>query len=197
MGYELDSIQDNCYPDTSTLINKLNITDQDTLDEIEQTLTSINFVDAITTIPFTNVNFDFYKSLHHKLFFELYDWAGQVRTINISKKGTNFCSADEITNQGTNIFNFLEKNNYYQDCSREKFITNIVDLYCNINYLHPFREGNGRTQRLFLTMLINNAEYSIHFGKMDLDELMIATIYSSQGNTDLLYNILNENIILE
>lgn len=197
MGYELDSIQDNCYPDTSTLINKLDITDQDTLDEIEQTLTSINFVDAITSIPFTNVDFDFYKLLHHKLFFELYDWAGQVRTINISKKGTNFCDAKEINNQGNSIFNFLKKNNYYQNCCKEEFITNMVDLYCNINYLHPFREGNGRTQRLFLTMLINNAGYSIHFGKMDLDELMIATIYSSQGNIDLLYNILNDNIIHE
>lgn len=109
MGYELDSIQDNCYPNTSILINKLNITDQDTLDEIEQTLTSINFVDAITTIPFTNVNFDFYKSLHHKLFFELYDWAGQVRTINISKKAQTFAVPTKLLIREPIFLIFLKK----------------------------------------------------------------------------------------
>ena len=62
------------------------------------------------------------------------------------------------------------------------------------HYLHPFREGNGRTHRLFLTLLVRNAGYSIDFSQCDLDMLMIATIKSAQGDVGLLRTIISELI---
>ena len=62
------------------------------------------------------------------------------------------------------------------------------------NFLHPFREGNGRTQRVFLTQLIRNVGCDINFADMDTDLLMIATIQSAQGVTDLLKVIFSESI---
>ena len=70
----------------------------------------------------------------------------------------------------------------------------IVDFYCVTNDLHPFREGNGRTQRVFLAQLIRNAGYDINWAEVDGDLLMIATIQSAQGVTDLLKKILNEAV---
>ena len=70
----------------------------------------------------------------------------------------------------------------------------IVDFYCVTNDLHPFREGNGRTQRAFLTQLIRNAGYDINWAEVDGDLLMIATIQSAQGVTALLKRILNEAV---
>ena len=60
--------------------------------------------------------------------------------------------------------------------------------------MHPFREGNGRTQRVFLTQLIRNAGYDINFADMDTELLMVATIHSAQGVTDMLKQLFLESI---
>ena len=63
-----------------------------------------------------------------------------------------------------------------------------------MNMLHPFREGNGRTQRLFFTLLIRRAGYEIDFERCDMDELMIATIYAAQGVMDYLRGFFEREI---
>lgn len=60
--------------------------------------------------------------------------------------------------------------------------------------IHPFREGNGRTQRLFLSQLISLNNYTIDFSDIDTDELMIATIQASNGVTDNLKNVFKNSI---
>lgn len=73
----------------------------------------------------------------------------------------------------------------------------IVDFYCVTNMLHPFREGNGRTQRIFITQLIRLNGYNIDFSEIDRDELMIATIQAAQGIEDHLRDIFSEAIVSE
>ena len=128
------------------------------------------------------------------LFSDLYDWAGEVRTVNISKKGTQFALVEQIESQAALIFERLKTRNFFKSLSHDRFVDEIVDFYCMTNFLHPFREGNGRTQRLFLTQLIRNAGYDINFADMDTDLLMIATIQSAQGVTDLLKAVFSESI---
>lgn len=94
------------------------------------------------------------------------------------------------------IFERLRACNYFKDLPHDEFVEEIVDFYCVTNALHPFQEGNGRTQRVFLTQLIRNAGYAINFADMDTDLLMIATIQSAQGVTDLLKQIFAESILL-
>ena len=77
----------------------------------------------------------------------------------------------------------------------EEFVENIVDLYCTLNIIHPFREGNGRTQRIFISQLIRFNGYDINFSDIDPNLLMIATIKSAQGITDNLFNIFRTGII--
>ena len=76
-------------------------------------------------------------------------------------------------------------------CIRDRHIT---EFYCDTNLLHPFREGNGRTQRVFLAQLIRHAGYDIDFSSMDMDELMIATIHAAGGVTDYLERLFKEAI---
>ena len=78
---------------------------------------------------------------------------------------------------------------------RDTFIHEITDLYHEINMLHPFREGNGRTQRLFFTLLIRRAGYDISFADYDTDRLMIATILAAQGVMDHLEDFFRTAII--
>ena len=195
MGYSIDPISDNCYPGTSALINKFDIRDEAKLNEVESVVVSARNAEWLNEPEAFTFDFFHYKAIHHFLFSDLYDWAGQVRTVNISKKGTRFTLVKNIERQAELIFQRLKDCNYFKGLPHGEFVKEIVDFYCVTNELHPFREGNGRTQRAFLTQLIRNAGYDINFADMDTELLMIATIYSAQGVTDLLKQIFSESII--
>lgn len=194
MGYSIDPISANCYPGTTILINKFDIQDEEKLNEIEGVLSSARYAEWLSAPQSATFDFDHYKAVHRFLFSDLYDWAGEVRTVNISKKGTQFTPAEIIEHQAELIFKRLKKRNYFKGLSHGEFVEEIVDFYCITNALHPFREGNGRTQRAFLTQLIRNAGYDISFADMDTELLMIATIQSAQGVIDMLKQIFKDNI---
>ena len=124
----------------------------------------------------------------------MYDFAGQLRKVDISKKGTSFCSVVELEDLCKACFNRLEKANYFKGATKERFVEEIVDFYVTTNYLHPFREGNGRTQRIFISKLIKYNGYDFNFSNINPDLLMIATIKAANGVTDDLYNIFNQEI---
>lgn len=192
--YSLDPLQDNCYENSTVLKNKFNIRDAKQLDIMEQSVTSMLIAKAAIEIPFENVDFAFYKNLHRYVFADIYDWAGTIRTVDMSKKGTNFCQADKINERGQRIFQRLVDLDFLRDIKGDDFIVEFTDLYCDLNYLHPFREGNGRTQRLFLSMLVSNLGMSLDFSKIDADYLMIATIKSVSGDIFMLRDIFREYI---
>ena len=194
MGYSIDPITDDCYEGTTCLINKFGITDEKKLSQLETMITTAKCKELEVTPIDGDFSFNHYKSIHKYIFEDLYDWAGQIRTVAISKKGTNFAMPDTINALAQSIFSGLQKENCYVGYDREQFIRSIVDLYSKINMLHPFREGNGRTQRVFLTQLIRHAGYDINFSTIDTDELMIATIQSANGVTDYLYSLFRECI---
>lgn len=194
MAYSLDSLKDDCYPGTTVLINKLDIRNDKLLAEAEQTVTAINYAQIETEMKFVDVDFEFYKNIHKRLFYDIYEWAGMVRLVNLSKKGTAFCEYKEIDELAEKRFDSLKRDNFLVDLDFETFVDEFTDLYVDLNYLHPFREGNGRTHRLFLTLLARNAGYDIDFSQCDIDMLMIATIKSAQGDVALLRTIISELI---
>lgn len=194
MPYSLDAMQDDCYENSTVLINKFDIRDDKQLAIMEQGLTSIQITKALTEIPFENVDFEFYKALHKFVFADIYEWAGKIRTVDLSKKGTVFCSAEKINERGAALFNRLKQNNYLKNFDGDEFISEFTGLYCDLNYLHPFREGNGRIQRLFLSLLVSDMGKELDFSEIDTDLLMIATIKSVSGDIFLLKDIFNAHI---
>ena len=194
MAYSLDPISADCYPGTSVLVNKFDIREEEKLNQVESVLASARYAEWLGAPKADSFDFDHYKSIHKYLFSDLYEWAGQVRRVNISKKGTRFSPADMIEAQGALIFARLKECNNFKGLPFDEFVEEIVDFYCMTNELHPFREGNGRTQRVFLTQLIQHAGYDINFADMDTDLLMIATIQASQGVTDLLKELFRQSI---
>ena len=194
MAYSIDPIQDNCYPGTTVLVNRFDIRDQAKLNEVETVLASARGAEWTARPMAESFDFAHYKAIHQFLFSDLYDWAGQIRTVNISKKGTNFCPAGEIEPQAKLIFEWLKEQDYFKGLPHDAFVEEITDFYCTTNYLHPFREGNGRTHRAFLTQLIRSAGYDLNWSEVDGDLLMIATIQAAQGVTDLLRQVLGQAI---
>ena len=194
MVYSLETLSDSCYDNSNVLINKFDIRDEEQLNQIEQSITSALIARAFVEIPFRNVDFNFYKMLHKYVFSDIYDWAGKVRNVNMSKKGTVLCEFTQIENTGIRLFERLKKTRYLKIFSKEEMLDELTDIYCILNYLHPFREGNGRIQRLFISMLVQNMGYKLDFSKIDKDLFMIATIKSANGDIFMLKDILMENM---
>ena len=116
-------------------------------------------------------------------FCDLYNWAGQICAINISKKGTVFVPAAEIPSCADVCFSRLAAFTA-EGLSHQEFIEAIADFYNTINMLHPFREGNGRTQQPFFVPWIRHLGYEFDLSDVDPDEFIIATIYAAQGVLD-------------
>lgn len=189
MSYSIDTLQSDCYEGTSCLINKFDIKDETVLKELETTITLTKITEYSLNPLFNTFDVQHYKEIHKYLFGDIYDWAGEYRTVDMSKKGTIFAEAENIENLMLNCFKRLNDKNLFQGLNFDDFIDEFVDFYCVTNMIHPFREGNGRTQRVFLTQLINENGYDIDFFEIDTDELMIATIQSANGVTDYLKDI--------
>ena len=147
MGYSIDPISANCYSGTTVLINKFDIREEEKLNEVEGVLTSARYAEWLRAPKVETFGFDHYKAIHRFLFSDLYDWAGEVRTVNISKKGTQFAPVEQIESQAALIFERLKTRDSFKGLSHDEFVDEIVDFYCMTNFLHLFREGNGRTQR--------------------------------------------------
>jgi cell filamentation protein len=192
--YSIEGCQDSCYPGTTVLINKLDIREQELLCEAESIIVTSCSAKAEKELEFIGVDFDFYKGLHKLIFGDLYDWAGTVRTINISKKGTVFCDHNELERLGKLRFERLKAQDFFRGMEYDEFVSEIAELYHELNMLHPFREGNGRTLRLFITLLVRNADHDIDFALCDADMLAIATIKAAHGDTSLLKAVFAEII---
>ncbi|MDE5649127.1 MAG: Fic family protein [Oscillospiraceae bacterium] len=187
--YSMESTQENCYPGSTVLVNKFGLTDQNKLDIVERQIVLLKGAEIERNAVFENVDFNYYKSIHKHLFEDIYDWAGTVRTINISKKGTVFSKHDNIEEIGQLKFKRLVGLSYLNNMDEITFFNELTELYNELNMLHPFREGNGRTLRLFITLLVRNTGRDISFADCDNDLLMIATIKAAQGDLSLLKSI--------
>lgn len=194
MPYTIDAATSDCYPGTTVLINKFDLRSQQELDAVEAALVTAKAIQWEETPRCATFDLTHYQQIHHHLFCDLYDWAGQLRTLNISKKGTQFCPAQELERVGNAIFSRLAANHFLQGLSLSDFTLALVDLYERTNELHPFREGNGRTQRVFLAQLTQSAGYRLDFSCVDPDELMIATIQASHGIDDYLKTLFEQMV---
>lgn len=171
-----------CYQGTNTLKNKLNIKSMDELEEAEREITEI----TVRRISFSPPPYDleYMKNLHYKLFSELYDWAGDIRSIDISKGGTRFCNCGRVIAESQKLFSSLESENWLQNLPRETFCNKLAEYYCEINMIHPFRDGNGRVQRLLFEHLSLAAGYDLNWGDVAQDEWIQANIDGVDVNYD-------------
>ncbi len=92
--------------------------------------------------------------IHHYLFQDVYEWAGKVRTVNISKNGKPFFDGERFYIAFQYIETLIAEYKAIQKTNKQELAHKLAEILDNVNYLHPFREGNGRTQREFLRLLV-------------------------------------------
>lgn len=163
-----------CYPNADVLMNKLGITDQKKLCDFERRLTMLRIIELIDKPIKENFDFNHLKMIHKYIFQDLYDWAGEVRKVDIAK-GNMFCNMRFIDSQAEEIFGKLKKEKYLARLSEDEFIKKLAFYFSEINALHPFREGNGRSQREFIRSLALKNGYIICFAKIPVGEMLKAS----------------------
>jgi cell filamentation protein len=92
-------------------------------------------------------------TIHKHLFQDVYDWAGKVRTVEISKSGTQFFSLGYFHRAFPFIDSLIAEYRKIEKSDKPALAQKLAEILDTVNYLHPFREGNGRTQREFLRLL--------------------------------------------
>jgi cell filamentation protein len=161
------------YPGTDTLRNRLGITDEKTLTEAERRLTQARGAEAARlTFPATA---DGYRSLHRHLFQDLYDWAGQDRTVNIAKGGSSFAAVPYLARELDKLFADARAKEGFRGLPRDEFFDRLGNHINEINAIHPFREGNGRTMRHHAAQLARDAGRPIRIASIDKTAWMEAS----------------------
>jgi cell filamentation protein len=178
-----------CYPGTTVLRNKLNIKDQAKLDEFELALFLTRTDEEM---PGGNLDYDHYKAVHHHLFQDVYGWAGKVRTIRIGKGGSWFCYPEYIDREMGRIFGQLVEVEHLRGLGIEDFAVRTAHVLAEINAVHPFREGNGRTQLTFLAMLMENAGFWFNADMLQRERVLDAMIESFSGEEEPLARLITD-----
>ena len=166
-----------CYPNSNTLINILNIKDEQTLFEAEKKLTLIRLQELQDSPIIGNFDYKHLKDIHRYIFQDLYSWAGELRTVEIGK-GNLFCTTEFLVSYGESVFD-----NYFKLCFKKRnnfkeFIKVFSSNYADLNALHPFREGNGRTQREFARLICLKCGYVFDLSCTTHSEMLEASILS-------------------
>ena len=189
--YGTDQAPD-CYPGTDVLVNLLDLQNPDDLDEAERYATEV----ASTKLEFVEPPYTVatLRQIHRTLFAEVYAWAGEVRSIGISKGTTRFCSPEFIEREIQKELSKIAATGWFEGYSRESLVPSVAESYGTINVAHPFREGNGRTQRVLFEWIILNAGYSIDWGLANRQEWIEACIYSYHGDDGYLIQIFDRCI---
>ncbi|MBE6033774.1 Fic/DOC family protein [Aminipila sp.] len=191
--YSFQNDDKYCYPDSNVLRNKFNIKDLEELHRAERELTA--FAIAHYELEPIGGSFDLkhLQKIHKGIFGDIYDWAGEFRTVNISK-GTLFCLSQNINDFGNNIFEQLKNENYLLMNKQEHVTERLARYLGEINMLHPFREGNGRAQRMFIQYLAGVCGYDLHFTGVSRREMIEASYSAANCDYSLLESCLEKNI---
>lgn len=166
-----------CYPHSKVLINKLGIKDEEKLRIAEREITSLRIANAKISVIKGDFDLLHLKKVHKYIFGDIYEWAGEIRWVNIAK-GNMFCSYVFIESNAGSLFNKLKRENYLKDVSKDKIPLRLAHYLSEINALHPFREGNGRAQRLFIEYLAENAGYRVDFSQVTDKQMIEASAAS-------------------
>jgi cell filamentation protein len=185
-----------CYSGTSVLRNKLDLTDQQELDQFEGEITTLRLVELQENPIAGQFDLAHLKKLHFHIFQDIYDWAGELRTVDISRENSRFAHAQFIESAAKSLFNKLQQEHFLKGLTIDQFALRAAHYLSEINVLHPFREGNGRAQRAFITQLCKEVGYSLDYSDLEQHELFNAMKEAFHGNEQKIAQILKERLSL-
>lgn len=175
-----------CYPGTAVLKNRLDIRDETRLGEAEAILTQLRAEEPLPSGTFDAAH---YRALHRHLFQDVYPWAGEYRTVRLSKGGSTFCFPEHIDAEMLKLFTVCSPD-WFRGLGENEFANRLAHFLAELNAIHPFREGNGRVLLLFASLLTEMTGRQLAFERMDAAKTMAAMIASFRGDEGPLATII-------
>ena len=184
--YESDS-DPYLYKGTTVLKNLFGICHHTKLEKLERRLTTAR---ARQGLPTGRLDYPHYKSIHRHLFQDVYEWAGEPRTVNMTKGGSPFCRIEFIDSEMSKLFNAIRGEKHLKGLDFQAAAKRAAHYLVELNAIHPFREGNGRTQHAFLGLVLEHAGHPRDLSKIDPKRLLQAAIDGFNGDERPMYKVI-------
>jgi cell filamentation protein len=180
------------YPGTAVLRNKLNIRDTDQLDFHEREIATQRIRQGV---PTGNFDLKHLRAIHRHIFQDVYDWAGEIRTVEIAKGGSQFQFRRYIETGMADVHRRLVAAEFLTDLDADAFAMAAGEIMGDVNYCHPFREGNGRTQLQYLRQLADQAGHPIDLTRFERESWIAASRAAHKGDYALMGEAIAKAII--
>lgn len=191
------SWEDFFYPGTEVLRNKPGLRDAGELERFERGRTFGRIVQlraGTVTVP-GRFDLAHLQAIHAHVFQDVFEWAGQLRGFSLFKDGSEFCRPEYLTDFAADVFGRLAAVNHLRGLPPAEFARRAADVLGDLNALHPFREGNGRSQRSFTELLAQHAGHRIIW-PADMEQINIAaSVASLRGDNSGLVELMARSVI--
>lgn len=167
-----------CYPDSSVLKNKLDIRDPVLLRKVEADLSTARQAEIFRTPVVGRFTATHLCNIHRKLLGDVYSFAGHFRREDIAKGPTRFVTYSQIKEKLQRLLGQLQQEKWLENVPFEAFAARSAYYMAELNYIHPFREGNGRAIREFMRLLFLHNGYVVQWDAVDVEALLNAMIDS-------------------
>lgn len=185
--------------------NKLDIADYEEFEKISRLYTQGRALELIKQPIKGNFDYKHLKKIHEYLFQDVFAWAGMDRADlglltrfgKMGKNGeiTDFVPGKSLKYYAKEIFDDLKKQNYLKNSKNiNEFSQNLGNFLMELNALHPFREGNGRTTRIFINELAKNAGYKLDLNLISQENMIEASIEASKLKPQKLQELILQNL---
>ena len=174
-----------CYKNSNVLINKLDIHNEKVLQKFEAKITAAKLLALRKKGIIGNFDTQHLIDIHTYLFEDIYPFAGKFRNENIAKGVFRFAEFEYIEPELERLLNELKSENYLEGLSKKDLTQRLAYYLSELNVLHPFREGNGRTIREFIRELALKNGYVLNLSNVSPSDFLKASIKSIVDTTDL------------
>jgi len=178
------------YPELNVMRNRLGIRQAERLAQAAYEFTALR----AATLPLGPLlrGLPHLCAIHQHLYQDIFDWAGDIREMDIYQGDTRFCHFAYIEKEGNALMQDLEEEGYLVGLEKADFINRLSHYYCEINVLHPFRIGNGIVQRIFFEQLAIHAAYQLDWRGIDPEEWAQANQSGAMGDLSALNTIFSK-----
>ena len=184
-----------CYPDSDVLKNKLNIRNREELNQAEEEITALKqymLMESPIKGRFTKTQL---MNIHRFLFEDIYPFAGHIRREQISKGDTMFFPPHLISQELDKVFAKLHSEKMLHATDKKRQIEHLSYIMSELNVIHPFREGNGRSIRELIRYMALYYGFSLDWSLVDRDTMIDAAVRSvvdSMAFYDIIVNCVVE-----
>jgi cell filamentation protein len=177
-------------PVTGVLHNKLGLGMAEELAAAEREITHAALILLRESPARATYDLPHLCAIHRRIFGDIYEWAGRVRTVVIAK-GSPFCLPQYIESASADIFRALRGENFLQSLERSSFLDRLTFYLGEVNAVHPFREGNGRTQRALFEQLARDAGFTLNWQHLDAARNIAASAAIMRGDAEPMRKMLD------